>query len=66
MSDDRCFDETDPQTTIELILHRIETGMTTEGDVIWLKHYLLVQAAQIDRLQERVDVLEGLYRIGEF
>ena len=63
MSDDRCFDETDPQTTIELILHRIETGMTTEGDALWLAHYLRVIEQQNKVLQARVDLLEGVLQI---
>ena len=63
MSDDRCFDETDPQTTIELILHRIETGMTTEGDALWLAHYLAGLEAENRALHNRVDLLEGVLQI---
>ena len=56
-------DEIEPGVTIELILHRIETGMTTEGDALWLKHYLRVIEQQNKVLQDRVDLLEGVLQI---
>lgn len=59
-------DEDDPRDTILAILSRIEQGTTIEADAIWLRHFLLVKDARIERLQERIDMLEGLYRVGEF
>ena len=63
MSNDLCFDETDPQTTIELVLHRIETGMTTEGDALWLAHYLRVKEVEAQELRHKVDIYEGFLQI---
>ena len=56
-------DEIEPGVTIELILHRIETGMTTEGDALWLAHYLRGIEQQNKVLQDRVDLLEGVLQI---
>ena len=46
--------------TIGALFRRIEQGMTTLGDALWLDHILRVKDAKIEALQERIETLSDI------